>query len=229
MTKIGVSTSKPTFITTLKNVETRTKNANNSIQMTANEEQRTSDEFLKKILDEFVIPFRSGNYAGIDPNRKFDEYLEVLNKTKNDNICHMLGIESMAASLNSRFLYVQKTVIISENNKLKDEMAELDKKLREMEYHLRMSDENVSKEHFMLNICAKVEVESFDILPFIASRNVIIGWYFFLNGYNPDIGIDPEKYLQAKNIALTYGIEKEGNNPYSPAFYALLKLIKEQE
>jgi len=68
MTKIGVSTSKPTFITTLNNDETRTKNANNSIQMTANEEQRTSDEYLKKILDEFVIPFRSGNFAGIDPN-----------------------------------------------------------------------------------------------------------------------------------------------------------------
>ena len=74
--------------------------------------------YLKKILDEFVLPFRKGSFNEIDPYIKFSKYLQALQYTKKTNICHELAVESMAAALNTKNIYFNFTMQKHKNSYL---------------------------------------------------------------------------------------------------------------
>ena len=77
--KIKLSTALSIRTTsTLKNLHTRTNNADNSIQVSTNKLQQVSDIYLQNIIDEFVIPFRKGEFYSINYEKRFNEYLKYI-------------------------------------------------------------------------------------------------------------------------------------------------------
>ena len=52
---------------------------------------------------------------------------------------------------------------------------------------------------------AKLSIQSVEILPMIAQVNIVMGWYYYMNGYDPLKPIDPLKYLDAKMMVIEYG------------------------
>ena len=223
-TKLSTAISIKTT-STLRNLHTRTNNADNSIQVSKNKSQDVSNKYLQNIIDEFIIPFRKGEFYNVNYKRRFNEYLNALSSTKEINICHNLAIESMTATLNAKNMYVNLKVeqhrsklCKEEKQKLKDEINELNKKLN-------VISGNFSSENISVELDAKANVSNFNLLPTIAYQNVYLGWYFYFNKYEIGVGIDPDEYLRIKKLADTYGTDNIPGKDYSRAFVALMRLI----
>lgn len=188
-----------------------------------------NDIYLKKILDEFVLPFRKGEFQGIDPYIKFDTYLEALKQTKAGNMCHNLAVESMAAALNAKGIYfnfkIQKhkaSVQSKEINELELELDALNRKLREYDDAFLTSNMGVC-------IQATASVDTFNLLPYLAKKNIYLGWYYYFNAYDVAVGIDPDEYLRIKKLVDSMGTENLPGRNYSNALRILLITIRQDE
>ena len=183
--------------------------------------------YLKKILDEFVLPFRKGSFNEIDPYLKFSKYLQALQYTKKTNICHKLAVESMAAALNAKNIYFNFTIQKHKNSKLSKEIMELQGTINELNRRLRTFDDAFLNSTFCIKISATASVDTFNLLPYLAQKNIYLGWYYYFNTYDISVGIDPDEFLRIKKLVDAMGTTNLPGKNYSEALRVLLVTIKQ--
>jgi len=185
--------------------------------------------YLDKILKEFVLPFRKGDFNKIDPYFSFTKYLEALKNTKSTNICHILAVESMAAALNAKNIYINFTIQKSKVYTKSRDIINLQKQIDELNTKLRSFDDAFLNSNVCIKIGATASVETFNMLPYLASKNIYLGWYYYFNKYDISVGIDPDEYLRIKNFVETIGVEPLPGKIYSNALVTLLRQIQRDE
>lgn len=223
-TKLSTAISIKTT-STLKNLHTRTNNADNSIQVSTNKSQQISDIYLQNIIDEFIIPFRKGEFYNINYEKRFNEYFNILSSSKNTNVCHNLAVESMVATLNAKNIHINFQVEKHKNSMCQEEKQKLKDEIKELNNKLNVISGNFSSENMPVTLEIEASVTSFSLIPTIAYQNIYLGWYFYFNKYTIGVGIDPDEYLRIKKIVDTYGSENIPGKNYSIAFVELMKLI----
>ena len=217
--------TKRKSITKLKLSYTRTNIASSQEEV----KKVRNDIYLDKILKEFILPFRKGDFNQIDPYFSFSKYLEALTYTKNENISHNLAVESMAAALNAKNIYINFKIQESKVYTKSRDIINLQQQIDELNKKLRSFDDAFLNSNLCIKIGATASVETFNMLPYLASQNIYLGWYYYFNKYDLSVGIDPDEYLRVKKFVETLGIEPLPGKIYSNALVTLLKQIKYDE
>ena len=165
----------------------------------------TKEELAYLVLTQFMEPFVDGDYGGIDPNNMYDELVIEISQYQEDDRMMVL-MNSMSAAIGSRFLYSQLMTSRGERDACNTSKGELQNQLAQLEHELKVAKGEVEDmKQVTTKIEAKVTIQSVEVLPMIAKVNIVMGWYYYLNGYDPLKPIDPLKYLDAKLLVVQYG------------------------
>lgn len=165
----------------------------------------TKEDLAYLVLTEFMEPFVDGNYNAIDPNNMYDEMVVEISQYQDDDRMMVL-MNSMSAAIGSRFLHSQLMTSRGERDACNTSKGELQNQLAQLEHDLKVARGDVEDmKQVTTKIEAKVTIQSVEVLPMIAQVNIVMGWYYYLNGYDPLKPIDPLKYLDAKMLVVQYG------------------------
>ena len=165
----------------------------------------TKEDLAYLVLTEFMEPFVDGNYEGIDPNNMYDELVVEISQYQDDDRMMVL-MNSMSAAIGSRFLHSQLMTSRDERDACNTSKGELQAQIAQLEHDLKVARGDVEDmKQVTTKIEAKVSIQSVEVLPMIAQVNIVMGWYYYFNGYDPLKPIDPLKYLDAKMVVIQYG------------------------
>jgi hypothetical protein len=163
------------------------------------------EDLADQVLSNFMTPFVAGNYGGIDPNNIYDDLVIDLSEYQNESKM-LVMMQAISAAIGSRLLYSQLRTAERERNECNTSKGELQEQLRQLERELKIARGDVEDMKQMeTKIEAKVSIQSVEVLPMIAQVNIVMGWYYYVNGYDPYRPIDPMKYLEAKTLVIEYG------------------------
>jgi len=163
------------------------------------------EDLATTVLIEFMEPYVAGNYGAIDPNNMYDQLLSDIAQYQDDDRMLVL-MNSMSAAISSRYLYSR--LITSENEKAQCNTSKgvLNDRIAQLEQELKVAKGQVEDmKQVETKIEAKLSIQSVEILPMIAQVNIVMGWYYYMNGYDPLKPIDPLRYLDAKMMVVEYG------------------------
>ena len=163
------------------------------------------ENLANQVLGNFMRPFVEGEYDNIDPNNIYDDLIIDISEYQDDSAM-LVMMNAMSAAIGSRLLYSQLRTSEKEHRQCKTSKGELEERLRQLEHELKVARGDVENMKQMeTKIEAKVSIQSVEVLPMIAQVNIVMGWYYYINGYDPYKPIDPMKYLDAKTLVIQYG------------------------
>lgn len=163
------------------------------------------EDLADQVLTNFMTPFVAGEYTSIDPNNTYDDLVVDISEYQDESTMRVL-MNAMSAAIGSRLLYSQLRTAERERTECNTSKGELQEKLRQLEHELKIARGDVEDMKQMeTKIEAKVSIQSVEVLPMIAQVNIVMGWYYYINGYDPYRPIDPLKYLEAKTMVIEYG------------------------
>lgn len=169
------------------------------------EDEEKRDELAYTVLTNFLDPFVAGNYDQIDVNNQYDQLITDLAEYQDDNRM-LVVINAMTAAIASRLLHNRLITVQSEKDECNTLKNDLHAQLAQLEHDLKVARGQVEDmKQLDTKIEAKVSIQSVEILPMIAQVNIVMGWYYYMNGYDPLRPIDPLKYLDAKIEVVRYG------------------------
>lgn len=169
------------------------------------EDEENRDELAYTVLTNFLEPFVAGNYDQIDTENMYDQLITDLAQYQDDNRM-LVVINAMTAALASRLLHNQLITVQSEKDDCNNKKSELTSQIAQLEHDLKVARGQVEDmKQVDTKIEAKISFQSVEILPMIAQVNIVMGWYYYMNGYDPLRPIDPLKYLDAKIEVVRYG------------------------
>jgi len=169
------------------------------------EDEEKRDELAYTVLTNFLDPFVAGNYDQIDVNNQYDQLITDLAEYQDDNRM-LVVINAMTAAIASRLLHNRLITVQSEKDECNTLKNDLHAQLAQLEHDLKVARGQVEDmKQLDTKIEAKVSIQSVEVLPMIAQVNIVMGWYYYMNGYDPLRPIDPLKYLDAKIEVVRYG------------------------
>lgn len=169
----------------------------------ANDEEM--EELAGFVLSEFLEPFVAGEYGAIDPHNIYDSLLIDLSQYQDDNRI-AVAMNSMSAAIGARYLYSRLLSADAQTAECLKDKAELQNRILELEHEIKVALGQIEDmKQVSTKIEAKVSVRSVEILPMIAQVNIVMGWYYYLYGYEPLKPIDPFQYLEAKRLVIEHG------------------------
>ena len=160
----------------------------------------SSDEtrIIKLVTEQFVIPLRKGLFHQIDRNNSYFKLLSEIGQLKSSNSL-ILAQESMSASVFAKTLRVQLNISTTENSTLQQTVSNLNKQIDQLKSDLeKFADPSTQTTLGGFTMSGNITTQTIAIFPLIATLNPILGWYYYFNGYHPEVGIDPTKYLEAE-------------------------------
>ena len=180
---------------------------------------------IQEIIDNYAEPFSEGRFAYINSNyNSFEEYVSCFKDTMEQNSCHKLAIMTMTAALNAKSINAYLDIEKCRNSMLTTQITELKQEIIDLKQ--QMSDELRTVVGLEINM--KIEVQKLNLIPYIAGRNIYLGWYYFLYGYDPKASLDIEKYCYVKEHVDSLGAFPTNGRKYAVAYVELLKLIQIQ-
>lgn len=183
------------------------------------------EELAYIVLTQFMEPFVDGDYGAIDPGNIYDELLVEIAQYQDDDRMMVL-MNSMSAAIGSRFLYSQLMTSRGERDACNTAKGELQNQLAQLEHELKVARGDVEDmKQVTTKIEAKVTIQSVEVLPMIAQVNIVMGWYYYLNGYDPLKPIDPLKYLDAKLLVVQYGDRVDATTGRYGAYDELMRRL----
>lgn len=178
------------------------------------------------VNQQFLQPFIQGTYEAIDPTNLYEDLTMQFAEHTDDNRM-LMGFYGMAAALGARHLKSQLNTAIQQKKTSLEEITDLNSKLSQLEHELKLCKGDVDDmKQAGVKIDAEVSVQSVEILPMIAQVNIVLGWYYYLYGFNPLAPIDPTNYLLAKNKVIDLGYLEDPNTGRFPAYDALMEQLK---
>ena len=163
------------------------------------------EDLADQVLSNFMTPFVAGDYNGIDPHNTYDDLVIDISEYQNESKM-LVMMNAMSAAVGSRLLYSQLRTAERERTECNTSKSELQEQLRKLERELKIARGDIEDMKQMeTKIEAKVSIQSVEVLPMIAQVNIVMGWYYYVNGYDPYKPIDPMKYLDAKTLVIQYG------------------------
>ena len=163
------------------------------------------EDLATTVLIEFMEPYVAGNYGAIDPNNMYDQLLSDISQYQDDDRMLVL-MNSMSAAISSRYLYSRLITAEHEKELCNTSKGELNARISQLEHELKVAKGQIEDmKQVDTKIEAKLSIQSVEILPMIAQVNIVMGWYYYMNGYEPLKPIDPLKYLDAKLLVVEYG------------------------
>lgn len=178
------------------------------------------------VNQQFLQPFIQGTYEAIDPTNLYEDLTMQFAQYTDDNRM-LMGFYGMAASLGARHLKSQLNTANKTNSEKHQEITDLNSKLSELEHELKLCKGDIDDmKQAGVKIDAEVSVQSVEILPMIAQVNIVLGWYYYLYGFNPLAPVDPTNYLLAKNKVIELGYLEDPTTGRFPAYDALMEQLK---
>lgn len=169
------------------------------------DDDEDQDELAYIVLTNFLEPFVTGDYDRIDINNQYDQLITELSQYQDDNRM-LVAINAMSAAIASRLLHNRLITVQSEKDECNTLKNDLHAQLAQLEHELKVARGQIEEmKQFETKIEAKVSIQSVEILPMIAQVNIVMGWYYYMNGYDPLRPIDPLKYMDAKIEVVRYG------------------------
>lgn len=183
------------------------------------------EDLADQVLSNFMTPFVAGDYSGIDPNNTYDDLVIDISEYQNESKMVVM-MNAMSAAVGSRLLYSQLRTAERERTECNKNKGELEEQLRKLERELKIARGDVEDMKQMeTKIEAKVSIQSVEVLPMIAQVNIVMGWYYYQNGYDPYRPIDPMKYLEAKGLVIQYGDHIDPNTGRFGAYDELMRRL----
>lgn len=170
------------------------------------QQQLDEENTIQKILNEFIIPFRKGEFCKINSMNTLHVYIDKYLQTKTTNIVHNLILESISAAMFSKFMKFKIDLEKKQANVYKTEIQKLEQEISIFEALYR--EQTDSGTAIGVTICARAEVEPLDLLPFIAQCNIKLAWYYFINGADGSAGIDFDSYNYVNQYVDSLGESK---------------------
>lgn len=157
------------------------------------------------VLTEFLEPFVAGEYGAVDPNNIYDNLLIDLSQYQDDTRI-AVAMNSMSAAIGARYLYSRLLSADAQAAQCLEDKGEMQARILELEHEIKVAlGQLEDMKQVSTKIEAKVTVRSVEILPMIAQVNIVMGWYYYIYGYEPLKPIDPFQYLEAKRLVIEHG------------------------
>ena len=189
------------------------------------EDEENRDELAYTVLTNFLDPFVAGNYDQIDIDNQYDQLITDLAQYQDDNRM-LVVINAMSAAIASRLLHNQLLTVQSEKDECNTLKNDLNAQLAQLEHDLKVARGQVEEmKQLDTKIEAKVSIQSVEILPMIAQVNIVMGWYYYMNGYDPLRPIDPLKYLDAKIEVVRHGDQVDSATGRYGAYDELMRRL----
>ena len=177
------------------------------------------------MLTNFLDPFVAGNYDQIDIDNQYDQLITDLAQYQDDNRM-LVVINAMSAAIASRLLHNQLLTVQSEKDECNTLKNDLNAQLAQLEHDLKVARGQVEEmKQLDTKIEANVSIQSVEILPMIAQVNIVMGWYYYMNGYDPLRPIDPLKYLDAKIEVVRHGDQVDSATGRYGAYDELMRRL----
>lgn len=190
-------------------------------------EQIEINKNLQFVLNDYVLPFREGNFTLINKNNLSDYLIKFFSIYKDTSICNHIALEVISATMNAKTMSINLTLNEIYITKYKDKINKLLKQVYDLEQKIRelTTSSGQLDAYNVVHMDAQCNVQSYNILNFLVTINPVIAWYYFLHGYNPTKGVDPEKYIEVRNMVLSMGINIDPVTKLSPAAIKLRQAI----
>lgn len=187
------------------------------------------DYLASLVLSEFMDPYVAGNYAAIDPANVYDELMIDIAQYQDDPRMLVL-MNAMSAAIGSRLLHDQLLNCNQRQAECETKRGDLQNQVAELERELKIARGQVDDmKQVETKIEAKVSIQSVEVLPMIAQVNIVMGWYYYMNGYDPLRPIDPLKYIDAKMLVVEYGYQlDEATGRYGAYDELMRRLIQDK-
>jgi hypothetical protein len=157
---------------------------------------------IQKILNEFIIPFRSDEFNKINSMNTLNIYIKKYLKTKNTNIVHNLILESISAAMFSKYMKLKIYIAKKNENDYKTKIQKLEE---EISIYEALHKERADGNNVGISMHATGRVEHLCLLPYIAQWNVRLAWHYYLFGVDESRGIDLDNYKYIDDYVNTLG------------------------